>query len=570
VPTVQRYGNRKVGTDALPGVRGTATETPTSTGAGVAAAEQNRAEAGVGLAATVAHLATQQIAADVAKERRHANDVALLEASNAADAADNDFLYNPETGALGRKGKVAQSLPEENRAAFDKSYGAIERGLNTDEQRNAFAKMKTQRWQQRDGTVQRHVFTERKTYEAQELSAFVDNRHNAAVAGAADETVVHQQIVDGVAAIRNSAPRLGLGPEAVEQRVGDFQSKTVVGVIDNLLDHGDPAKAAEYFKANKDLVTDAEALNHVEKALKIGSTQAEALAAADTIINAGGTRKEQLAQAAKVNPNIREHVEARIERAAAVKDRETREAEEGLLDTVYARLNRNGGDMTSLTPTEQEKLGRHLPALESFALKRAKGEPVVTDLPTYYALQTLAGTKPDAFVKENLLAYSGKVDEGDLKTLITMQRGMRTGDRTEADKHLADFRTKKELVDGSLDQYGIPTDEKHQTPAQKAGVAQLYRMLDEKTKVLQGGGKKATNEDLQAEIDRVLGRQVKTLSQGYLWNSETSTRISELTIADVTPNERAALAAALRQRQQPVTDVTMLNLYIANRMKSGR
>jgi len=269
MPIVPTYGPRRVTTAPLPGVRKQAHETALSEGAGLAAAQAQRSEAmgnfGAVAANVGAHLWEQ--------ETRRADEVAMLEAQNKLAKWENDRIYNPETGALTVKGKDAMPLAGQIGQEFDQVAGEIEQGLTNPRQRQAFARIKSEKAISLDATLKRHTFGEMQRYEGQELQALVENAQTTAVANANDPRRVGEELTRAVSAIKTHAPRLGLGPEQVQEQVTKIQTATHEGVINRLLVE-DKSKAAQaYFAEAKDAgqIT-GDAIVRIEKALDTAGT----------------------------------------------------------------------------------------------------------------------------------------------------------------------------------------------------------------------------------------------------------------------------------------------------------
>jgi hypothetical protein len=582
MPRVTTYGGRKVATEALPGVRKTAAETPGSTGVGLADAETRaalkkgqaagqKAEAMAGFGGTVAkvggYLLEQQ-----AKDREHDDTVALVEAENYLKRWETDRLYNPEKGALTQKGKDALTLPEQIDTEFTELTGEIEKGLNP---------RQLAKWQAIKGDagvnlhteIMRHVFTQTQAYEGKELQDRIVNGTKLAIANATDPRRIGVELDGMKDAVNRMAPQLGLGPEQIKAQIEKITTATHVGVIDRLLTNEQTKQAQIYFEETKGEIA-GDALAGVEKALEEGSLRKESQRKADAIIAKGGTLTEQRAAVKEIeDPKLRDEVQQRVEHEAAIKEREDREAEEATLTSSYNTVDQSH-DVRSIPPATWANLpGSAKSALRSYAEHLAKGVPVETDLPTYYALMQQAASEPETFLSQNLLNYKAKLDEVEFKQLAGLQLSIRSGDRNKADKDLAGFLTHKQILDNTLAQYGIPTEESKQSTAQKSAVAQLQRMLDRRVEAAQSKGQKVTNVEIQQTLDDLLS-QGETVP-GSWWNiwpggksvSDTTKRLIDLTPADIPADVRQRIETRLRARNRPVSDATVLDVYLEMQVK---
>lgn len=577
MPTVPLYGGRKVATEALPGVRKTAAETSLSTGVGLDIAK-GQADAtkweGIGaLASGVGRLATAEYTRMAQEERQRADEVALLEAENTLSRWEQRRLYDPANGALAVQGKDAMPLPESVGAEFEKVAGDVGAGLKTDRQRLAFEKLKAHHGLNLDLTLRRHVYGEMQQYEAGELKAFVANGTQSAVANALEPRRVGEELNKVTAAITKSGPRLGLGSEEIKAAVGAAQSQVHVGVIDRLLSTDNEPAAQAYFDETKGQIS-GDVLAKVERALEEGGLRKKSQTQADAIIKSGDSLSKQLEQVRAIeDPKLRDAVRERVEHEAAVTARVTREQEEATLRGVYDIVDKTH-DVTKIPAVVWANMsGGERAAARSYADHLARGVPVDTDLPTYYALMRKAADDPATFSTDNLLSYRGKLGETEFKQLASLQLAIRNGDRTKADKDLGGFRTHTQIVDDSLTQYGIDPNAKPNTP-EGAAIAQLRRMLDLRMQDLsEATNKKPTNDDIQRTLDALLSQSVKV--PGSWWNIfpggqpffDSTKRVIDLTMKDVPATDRQQIEAALRKVGRPVSDATILDLYLEARMR---
>jgi len=576
MPLVERR-QREVSTAPLPGVRKTAAATAVSEGANVEAAKVGIGQSIAGLGATVGRMGAQKFAEIQQQARNRADSVAILEAERKIGEWENKRLYDPETGALNVRGKEAMALPDTLANEFATLTGEIEKGLGSDRQRDAFNRVKTSRGMGLDLTIQRHVFGEMNRYEAEELKATVENAQQSAIANALDPARVGVELDRAVGAIKTHAPRLGLGPEAIEKQVAAVTSSTHVGVIERLLSTDRDKAAKAYFEETRGQIN-GDAIAKVERAIDEGSLRGESQRAADEIILAGGTLTEQRAKVRAIeDPKLRDAVQTRIEHEAAVREREEREAEEATLQGAYNIVDKTGNVNSIPSPTWSGLTGGARSALRNYAEHIARGVPVKTDLPTFYGLMKKAGDDPAAFVTENLLQYRHKLDEVEFKQLAGLQLSIRSGNTKAAEKDLAGFRTNAQILDDSLRQYGIQPDGKEQTDQEKVAIAQLRRMLDQRVEAQSAlTGKKPTNVDIQQAVDDLLSASAEVRQQGTwgglfsaapFFDTTTTKRLIDMQPGDVPEQFRAQIVATLQKARRPVSETTILDMYLEARAR---
>jgi hypothetical protein len=578
MPTVRKY-ERQVYTDALPGVRKTAAETPLSTGVGVEQARGDKIEALGRVGAIAGSIGTSAYAKIAHEERQRAIDLALLTSSNELDKVTTELLYSPDKGALTRRGKDVFDLPGKVMADFDAAAGKIEQGLGTDQQRAAFLRVKLQHGANLNQTVYRHTSQELQKYEAGELQAFVENKLSTAVKNATDPRRVGEELSSAIAAVKRSGPRLGLGPEQLTKQVEALTTATHVGVIEELLAQQQTSAAKIYFEETRDDIK-GEATARVEKALRAGSVRADGQKQADAILARGGTLKEQREQARQIDDaDVRDDVTQRLEHEAAVRDRAEREQDQDRLRSAYDRVDRTKS-VTSIPPGEWAQLdGSARSSLRSYATSLAKGVAIETDLPTYYAAMQRAGDDPTAFATENLLRYKGTIGETEFKQLASLQLSIKNGDRTKAEKELGPTRLEMAVADDALALYGfdVKAAKKDPTSADGKAYAQFRNMLRRQVQAQHDlTGKQPTDVDVTGHADKLLS-QSETVP-GSWWNifpggksfRDTSKRLIDLTISDVPAGDRTQIEAALRKRGRPVSDATVLDLFLEHRSRSAK
>jgi hypothetical protein len=574
MPIVRR-AERQVETSALRGGQRSAAETAASEGAGLERARQEKNLAIAGFGERVTRFGADLFARLEAQERDKADQTALMAADNRLSDWKNKRLFDPSAGAFTQKGQNALGLPEQLKGEFDQLTGEIEGTLHTDRQKNAFARLKGQEWSNIDLQVRRHVFNEMQDYQKGELTNLVGNSINAAIQNAMDPKLVAVDLQKAVTAIRTSAPSLGLGPEAIEAQVRAVTSQTHLGVIATLLAKDKDQAAQTYFDATKGEI-DGDKQDGIIKALEEGSLRGESQRQADRIIQEGGTLTQQREKARAIDdPKLRDLVEQRLEHEDAVSDRLAREEEQQRMREGYDILDRTN-DVTKIPPALWTSYaGATRSAMMDYAIKRAKGTPIETDLPTFYSLMKQAGDNPETFATANLLQYRNKLDDVEFKQLAGLQLSIKNADRNATEKVLAPFRTHAQLVDDTLSLHGIDPNAKPDT-AEGRAIAQLRRMVDRRVDLLQAGGKKASNADIQAEIDNLLS--AKETVPGSWWNIfpggkpffNQEKRLLDLTVSDIPAAERSQVEAALRARNRPVTDATVLDLYLETKVRSRK
>lgn len=430
MPTVQipRYGGPKVKTAPIPGARKTAAETPESLGAGV---ERARAQKQQGLA-QFAMGTLSEIDKVVQAERQRADDVALLAAENEAAFRRTQLLWGPG-GVYNTFGKDAMALPDAVKNEWNKTTGDIEAKLSSDEQRMRWREFKQKADVEIDLAVQRHVSEQRQSYQAEELQKGLDNRVSFAVANYADLAIVGSELESGRELIRTHGKQLGKGEETIKANLLSFTTQVHSGVIANLIDNHESAKAQVYAEAVVDEM-DGEAQAKVDRAIKQGTKTEKAQAATERILGSYKTLEEQRAAAKReLSGELEEDVLKNLEHEHALARGRKRENEEDALDKAKALLDR------SRRPSLQDIPSELMTAITDAGLKSVvsdyldklvQAKPVDTDETLYDHLITLMRSpNPDdrhEFADTNLMSLMNRLSTHDRRQLREWQLELRT------------------------------------------------------------------------------------------------------------------------------------------------
>lgn len=558
MPVVQRYGASNVQTAALPGVRTTAAETPLSEGAGLAEAQGNQAEAATHLAANVSNLAFRQLE----EERKQNDDLAGLAAQNTLAKASADITNR----ALAVQGKDALTLPDTTAKEFNTAADAIEGGLANDRQREAFARVRGAHDVNLYTTVGRHITQEMQQYRASELKSAVDLGINAVAANALDPRRGKEELDTMIAAVKTQGPALGWGPAELADHITTIQSAAHVAVVERLINNNEPGSARIYYEETQGEIK-GEKRGDLEKLLNHGAVRADGQREADAIIAGGGSFADQRAKAKEIqNPDIRAAAMTLIEHEHAVVTTAKREDDEALYDSVFARLKRNGGDLRSITPAEELRLGNHLAALKNFSDDLTKKVPRESDKTTYYTMLDHAEQEPKNFATLNLRPLMLKLSPEDYDHLDRAQRALRAGDKKAADVELDDYRTEHTVIANALQLAGIdPTPKPDDTEGQNRVARFQTLVATEARRVQEVTKKKIGNADLEAIATRILGQQIT--EKGWFYDSTRS--LGTATAADIPPADLAQIYDSLKRAGQPTTPETALQIWLRAQARKG-
>lgn len=561
-----------------------AAATAHSEGADVARAQGEQALAVAGTFERLGRIGLENYARMKKDNFDAANETAALNYSNALASWKAKRVDGPE-GAMSLKGESSFQLPEDLLGEFDDIAGTAATKATNAEQARAFAKIRSQERQQLDLQVNRHVAREMEAYHAQVLEHAVANSVNAAIAAYRDPKLVDVELSKAVGAIEGSAKRMGWGPDAVAQKTREVTSTTHLGVISNLLAEEKTDQAEFYFQQKAGAIA-ADKHDEVKGWLETASVRKQGQQQADEIIGKGGTMTDQLEEtkrrfeSGQITAQVRENTEQRIRQHKNDVDEAKRDTDRANSNQAYQIIFKAGrrASMDQIPPALLQSLdGPVLRSLQEYAEHQRQGVPTETNYQTYTDLWTQARTRPAEFLKQNLMRYRGQLSDGDYERLLSLQYQIGTAPE-KAEKDLTGFATKEAIVNGTLRLYGInpqvPASEGTGAPAK--AIEQLKRLVDRQVEYLQQTtGKEATNEQIQAIVDKVLMQMVDTPASWVQWapgglspGQPRKKRMIDLTIDDVPPAVRAEIEQTLRGRQYD--DQTILDIYFQMVMRGGR
>jgi hypothetical protein len=574
MPLVERYGQRRVGPNPLPGARMTSAPTALSLGAGLAEEKARTAETTARAAGQLAGQALDWAGRLRQQEKERADQVALLDAENRLNEWETKYLYGDgesTRGVLGINGKEAMGLPEQASEEFTAITGAIEAELATDEQRLAYAKLVGDRKRNLDVTIARHTTAQIEQYERTELDSYVANKTQEAIRNATDPRRAEAALAHLQTAIRTHAPRLGLGAEAVEKQVNAATSAVRVGIINQLIATEQIPAAKAYFEETRDQI-DGEQLDNIQTALRAGTVRREAQNKTEEILAGGGTITEQRQRAKEsLEGEVLDEVLRRLEHESNVREAATRQAHDDMLTGVFNQLDQNP-DVRRIDPVTWSKMsGAEKSAAYNYVEARVAGVPVQTNWTRYTGLMEMARDNPQRFAKVSLLQYRGQLGDTEYKQLLGMQTSIANGDESGGGQ-IPSFSTKREIIDNSLAVYGADLSD--------AEVARVYRLLDQRVAAL-GPGAEPSAVDYQSFVDEILSTEL-TRTAGvmdglYDWarGNNVATRIisDDLTFESIPLAERRQLEQNMRRRGLAVNEQTVLDqwrlFHIMKRNREG-
>lgn len=249
-----------------------------------------------------------QIAQIAQQERQKADQLAVLEADNQLAEFETNRLYDPENGALNRRGRDAFGLPDEVMEEYEKTASQIEGNLSSDRQRQAFQRAKQQRANSINLTIQRHVSRQMQEHDDQTTNSSLEMSRQNALNNFTDPERIELEVARQHALIADHAERNGLPAEYVQQKRLEVDGATYTAVIERMASES-PMEARKFYEQNKEHIKgewDAKANTIIDT--KVKAYEADD-AANEIAMNAGDKQSDWIKAANEIeDPEKRQMV----------------------------------------------------------------------------------------------------------------------------------------------------------------------------------------------------------------------------------------------------------------------
>lgn len=504
------------------------------------------------------------------QQKQDANEIAVTDAGAKLSALETTILWDPQTGAMTRKGKDAFGAQDDATKAWQAQSAALEDGLQNDQQKLAFRRMVAAHGASLNETLTRHVATEKEAYDSETTNGFVTNERNAAIANFTDPQRITESVRNQQAALADYARRTGKPAEWLQQQALQAASDTHVAVIDRLLANDQDVAAKTYRDAHADEIVGAHAAT-LDKALEEGSSRAESQRQSDAILQAGGTLTEQVAKAREIeNPRVRDLVEQRVRRTDSENKAAQREAAEASMVTAGNIIDQTR-DASRIPPSMWANFTpAQKSSLKSYADQLQGGGQVKTDWSSWVSLRDMASNPAtrQAFLDLDPMSYRSKLADAQFTEITALREGLRNQD-THAIATADNVAKVHGVIAGTLKGIGIGVDPKKRMP--DAAIAEtVYRSVNDQVEQLQEKQKSpATTKQVQEITDELVTQHLVNEPGRFWGTNQVTKRTFELqpqdevvvTPQDISPANRTAIAGSLRRRGMPVTQAAILNEY---------
>lgn len=505
--------------------------------------------------------------------------VAVMGAERSLGDWELKAMYDPQNGALAKRGKDAFGLPDAVKKDYKTASDSIGAGLSNDRQKAAFNRASQARWSDINGTLTRHVFSEVKKNDDSETENFLKNSQQAAIANIGDDARINTEMERQTAAIVDYSRRNGLGVEFVKQKTAQVVSDTNVGLIDRMIANGQDLKAKAWLDGHRDQIA-GDDIAKVERWVQEGSTRGESQRQTDVILARTTGEMEAIGVANKItDPKVRDASVERVRQYYSIKDKADRQEREELTTQAAGIIDKTG-TVDKIPPSQWNKLTLgERSALKSYAKQIQAGDDPKEVTEDYYNLLTRASV-PElqaGFLKENLMSYVDKIPKSDLKHLMEVQASLRKGDDKSADKLLSSERVQGQIANDAILGMGLdPTPTEKTSEANRNTVLDFRRQLRANVRGLEARtGKQATDDQVQGIVD---GMVIKgTVPGSSVILPDDTKRAFQLkpgeTLVvkskDIPVAERDRIKGALERKGITATDAAIVDLY-NTRVNIGR
>lgn len=497
----------------------------------------------------------------IVQEKKKADQVQLTQAYADAVKAKNDLMYNPKSGAVGRKGKEAFGAMDEYLPQFDTRMQEIEDRLGDDNQKAMFKDIRIKQKMDFDGDLQRHVFQESKAYDAETLTKGLEAAREDAILNYQTPGKVGESIATQKAFILQHAANNGRSPEWTEMALKTAESQTHKDVIERLLANGEDMTASTYYKTIKGSVTGDDATG-LEKALEEGSLRGNSQRMSDDMIAKYGSLGSAMKAVRQIeDPKLRDSVQDRVRGEFAFREQENKKYVDTLERGAYDVLDRTNGDLTRIPPQDWTKFdGASRSALKSYADRKKNGLATETDIEKYYNLKELAGNPATAnkFRDLNLMKFKPYLNEADMKKFIEIQTDFKAKGKSDT---LDGWRSDRDIVVEAFQAMKMKPD-KDPEKFQKFAQMTDERMARESQRL----GRKLTNDEVQKIVDDT---KVKVITdKGFFY--DTKKRLFELDgteknlevdFKDIPVREREKIVDFLKRNGKEATNDNIIQWY---------
>ncbi len=503
-------------------------------------------------------------------EKKKADDARTKDAYSQLVREKNELFWNPETGAVAKKGADAANIVDEYQTEYKKRSDAIRESLSNDTQRAMFDQMFTKENDEFQGLLLRHSNTEFQSYQKNSTEAVVGAARNDGVVNQAVPGKVEESIQTQAGAITSYLSQNGASKAQIDTAVEQATSQTYAAVIDRQIGLGQDLKASKYLEEVKPFIKDEQLLRKIEQRVQDGSVRGESRRVADAAIAKSKNMSEALASIKSQNIEDTKVNDAAVERVKTeytLRDTAKREQNETVMNGFYNQIYKtrsiegitNTAQWDALAPAQKD-------ALLAMNKRMAEGMDVTTDQTLKNDFLQLASSPAtrDLFLKKNLNDYADRLNKNDKDYFQKLQYGLRKQEG-EALAKLDGIVTDDQIVNNAMLNIMKVNPTAKGNADEKAAFrdAVSQRVASEQ----QARGKKLSDTE---KTDLANSMAIKVVTEkGLLWNTRKPKyqvqpgQPFEVEVNEIPAAEIVKIQETLRKLGQPVNNDNVIKLYQA-------
>jgi hypothetical protein len=374
--------------------------------------------------------AGQQLSQVAEQIQRDDDAQVVFEARRKLDDWERVNIFDPEKGAVAKRGRDAFDLPKTVPQSFDQFASELGANMRTPRQKQAFQEMAMSRRLQLTGWADRYALQQRTVFEEGQYQADIESFADRAAMYSTDPTVVATEAQMLRTRTIGFMRQRGASDEEIQQALLTNSTKLHAQVATAML-RRDPVSAKAYIDANKGSM-DPVQFERLSAVADDAALDTEAKRSADSW--AGMPMAEQLQKVAAIDdPKLREKTRLFVRQNQADIEAARSANERAVSDEVW-QLVANGTPLNRLPPDllaqmdgrERVAVNQHYQAEARRLREEAQGRSVKTDPGLFAQLWELPR---DQFVAERLSKYVDRISQADMKVLLNRQDDMRAPEK---------------------------------------------------------------------------------------------------------------------------------------------
>lgn len=369
----------------------------------------------------------------VVQEQRD-TDQALFEARREMDQWERSAVFDPENGAVTRKGRDAFDLPKVLSDDFDKFSVELLDKIANQRARMAAQKLAQARREQITGWADRYTMGEREKFLDQQYQADILSMQENAVLFVNDPARLRTEMAAQADRTFTYLKGKGASEEVISAAMKENAGRTHSLVVGSLLTSGDAKGADVYLKANEGSMKPTDVLR-----LKAGMQETlirERVQVFGDEVDKGGLTLPQALEKARATFSGPEEAAAVQEVKTRFSERQaiTIEAQRDAADSAWKVIT-NGGSRKGIKPElwnslggeEQRQINDYVEARARRYEADAKRD-FKTDMVAYYGLRRMAAEDPASFASLDLMKSKPLLEDTDFQRLVEVQASINKND----------------------------------------------------------------------------------------------------------------------------------------------